>query len=786
MKKSEPNFIPSRSNSAGLKLILKVGTSSASECMNANDTLSEGDQMSLQRMSPQKYGDDFKRHKKYKKKKRKKEKHEKKKRHHKEKHKHSDVQDESFNYYGSPKKTAVSLDNFSDSLSSVRIAGSSNAVADNNALISEKDRTTSTQKLLDYVQDNIENKDGQNFFKWPVTDQIAPGYSLVIAQPMDLNTMKLKINRGMYNSLADYMGDFRLMCKNAMVYNHPDTVYYKSAKKLLHYGLKFTDPARLRSLEPVMTFMNEITDVELGFPASNSSTEQSMSTDAVIKTENDADSDSTVAPPVANNDKELSAADVLAQIQEASKRIHGDRKKPKMGFLRQTDDGYTSLSILVPNEGINKETRERPVLLGSLIGKSGHGISSWQPFKEDKRNTVKPVKPLNYGSFGSYAPSYDSTFANLTKEETGLLYRTYGDESAVQYAESLLDFAKDSDYTTVMVDSLLDIMTSGEHRKTKKILDEKKKAKEQEDEKNEENKRKSPSVAPVSSGSVDSYPVADSTMANASAVTEVASSVPSATTIPSTVSSTNASCVVTTTTTTSTTSARDTSVTSTSPAASSTAPGLDCLKTLSDLGIDTSFVDYFEELLKEEQIMKNKLMHTKALLEKLHQAQTDRLSNPPTSFSTIAVPSELETQLADKVTENLKNVIKKVPPSVVAPMNSIRKALGVSVNTSDGNGATTDFYNNNKQVAASSDGNTKASGRNGEENAVVTNAETTTRASNNNAAVVGVTASTSLFHAPGIDLESELREFLESDTELSHFELSDDDKTIEQMLSESS
>lgn len=79
----EPNFIPSRSNSAGLKLILKVGTSSASECMNANDTLSEGDQMSLQRMSPQKYGDDFKRHKKYKKKKRKKEKHEKKKRHHK-------------------------------------------------------------------------------------------------------------------------------------------------------------------------------------------------------------------------------------------------------------------------------------------------------------------------------------------------------------------------------------------------------------------------------------------------------------------------------------------------------------------------------------------------------------------------------------------------------------------------------------------------------------------------------------------------------------------------------
>jgi hypothetical protein len=45
------------------------------------------------------------------------------------------------------------------------------------------------------------------------------------------------------------------------------------------------------------------------------------------------------------------------------------------------------------------------------------------------------VKPLYYGAFGSYAPSYDSTFANLTKEESDLVYQTYGDETCVQYAE---------------------------------------------------------------------------------------------------------------------------------------------------------------------------------------------------------------------------------------------------------------------------------------------------------------------------------------------------------------
>lgn len=45
------------------------------------------------------------------------------------------------------------------------------------------------------------------------------------------------------------------------------------------------------------------------------------------------------------------------------------------------------------------------------------------------------VKPLYYGSYSSFCPSYDSTFANLTKEESEMVYATYGNETAVQYAE---------------------------------------------------------------------------------------------------------------------------------------------------------------------------------------------------------------------------------------------------------------------------------------------------------------------------------------------------------------
>lgn len=43
------------------------------------------------------------------------------------------------------------------------------------------------------------------------------------------------------------------------------------------------------------------------------------------------------------------------------------------------------------------------------------------------------------------------------------------------------DFAKDNDYTVQMVDSLLDLLTGGEHSKTKKILEEKKRLREEEE-----------------------------------------------------------------------------------------------------------------------------------------------------------------------------------------------------------------------------------------------------------------------------------------------------------------
>lgn len=362
---------------------------------------------------------------------------------------------------------------------------------------------TPLQRLLEHLLRSMEKRDPQQFFAWPVTDSIAPGYSQIITNPMDFSTIKQKIDDNNYQNLNEFVDDFKLMCDNAMTYNHPDTIYYKAAKKLLHVGLKMVTPDKLRQLRPVLVYMHEITKDELGFELGieDPNNLDVLVTEEQIEREREQEERNEEAEELRKENQrkirlanlgkfeaipdDLTPEEILRQARGAAKlaeeKLTLKRINSKMGFLRQKKDGTTSLQIIVPGDGIIPGTNQRPVSLGQLIGKLSHGTGALAGFREDRRNMSKPAKPLYYGAFGSYAPNYDSTFANLTKEETDLVYQTYGDETAVQYAESILDFAKDCDYTLTMVDDLLDILTNGEHRKTKKFLEEKRRLKEEEE-----------------------------------------------------------------------------------------------------------------------------------------------------------------------------------------------------------------------------------------------------------------------------------------------------------------
>jgi hypothetical protein len=94
----------------------------------------------------------------------------------------------------------------------------------------------------------VQKYDPEVIFAEPVTDEIAPGYSALIKHPMDLSTMATKLSNHAYSSVDEFRSDFVLMCKNAMTYNAPETVYFSFAKSMMEDGIKIIE--REVSLRP--------------------------------------------------------------------------------------------------------------------------------------------------------------------------------------------------------------------------------------------------------------------------------------------------------------------------------------------------------------------------------------------------------------------------------------------------------------------------------------------------------------------------------------------------------
>ncbi|XP_014664625.1 PREDICTED: bromodomain-containing protein 7-like [Priapulus caudatus] len=311
--------------------------------------------------------------------------------------------------------------------------------------------------LLDTLWGTLERKDVNRFFAWPVTDVIAPGYSIIIRSPMDFRTMKKKIESGDYVSVAEFKTDFKLMCDNAMTYNNSETIYYKAAKTLLHVGIKAMNKDRLSRLCSSLGILNELVG-------------------------RDFNGEAAVTPAAETNGGATAAVKPPKPKVLFKPRMRWQRYR--FGFLRRDKSGATTLAVLNP-DNVSSETgseqQNLTVNLGLLTGKLAQGTGQLAGFKEDKRNKAVPVSYLNYGDYGSYGPIYDSSFANLNKEDSDLIYATYGDETGVQYAESLMDYVKDSDdFAVKFVNNLLDALTYNEHSKCQKQLEESKLNKDKE------------------------------------------------------------------------------------------------------------------------------------------------------------------------------------------------------------------------------------------------------------------------------------------------------------------
>ncbi|XP_075682990.1 bromodomain-containing protein 9 isoform X2 [Rhinoderma darwinii] len=347
-----------------------------------------------------------------------------------------------------------------------------------------ENESTPIQQLLEYFLRQLQRKDPHGFFAFPVTDQIAPGYFVIIKHPMDFSTMKEKISSNEYKSITEFKADFKLMCDNAMTYNRPETVYYKLAKKLLHTGFKMMSKERLLALKRGMSFMQDmdfsqqaailadedttveepLPEVALPAPVEISKKSKKPSKEVIRVIEDDQ---SCIFEPEGNAcslTDSTAEEHVLALVEhaadEARDKVNGYIPSCKIGYLKKNVDG--SLFYTVVNSDPDVEEEEtHSVDLSSLSSKLLPSFTTLG-FKDDRRHKVTFLNSTST----SLSLQSNTFFTDLKPDEMELMYAAYGDDTGIQCALSLQEFVKDcGSYSKKMVNDMLDQITEGDHSK---------------------------------------------------------------------------------------------------------------------------------------------------------------------------------------------------------------------------------------------------------------------------------------------------------------------------------
>ncbi|KAI2811801.1 hypothetical protein RDWZM_000962 [Blomia tropicalis] len=111
------------------------------------------------------------------------------------------------------------------------------------------------------ILEKVMEKDINLFFHQPVSIEDAPDYYVHVKHPMDLGTMKNKIERNQYESFDEFEIDLGLIIDNCTFYNEKDTIYYKAAVKLKVFIDSLLDENR-----PKAAIYNQLTGLHLENP----------------------------------------------------------------------------------------------------------------------------------------------------------------------------------------------------------------------------------------------------------------------------------------------------------------------------------------------------------------------------------------------------------------------------------------------------------------------------------------------------------------------------------------
>ncbi|XP_043263662.1 peregrin-like isoform X3 [Colletes gigas] len=109
------------------------------------------------------------------------------------------------------------------------------------------------ESILRTLLEAIKVKDVNDVFGQPVNTKEVPDYLEIVSRPMDLSTMRDKVERQEYDTIGAFEADFNLMVNNCLAYNRKDTMFYRAGIKMKEQGGTLIEQARkdYPDLDPV-------------------------------------------------------------------------------------------------------------------------------------------------------------------------------------------------------------------------------------------------------------------------------------------------------------------------------------------------------------------------------------------------------------------------------------------------------------------------------------------------------------------------------------------------------
>ncbi|OMH78423.1 Bromodomain-containing protein 9, partial [Zancudomyces culisetae] len=100
------------------------------------------------------------------------------------------------------------------------------------------EKSRDINKAMLKILRKLNKKDEYTMFQTPMSPKQTQHHPKISKNPISLEIMKKRVERGKYKQIEQFKADFVLMCKNSKRQSHPNRKYYEYIQRMLEFGRK--------------------------------------------------------------------------------------------------------------------------------------------------------------------------------------------------------------------------------------------------------------------------------------------------------------------------------------------------------------------------------------------------------------------------------------------------------------------------------------------------------------------------------------------------------------------